>query len=431
MSPTKVLACSRPVKSRRWVTASVLHLLLTLPVLLLLDPSLSAEVLTWERAFSRFLERNPTVLAEKEKLEIARGRLRQADVLPNPTLVYSQEGYPLGQPDVNFLGDQEFFIGGRQRLELGGKRERRVELAQLELEAEQTRYSDFLRLKRREVGRLFVVAGFAQQRESLLEKCHETYGRLREVHRKRLELGEVSPLAQMKIDVEKLGYLAVLAAANRELLSAWRELATLIVWDGREIPSFSILEIPASGSMRVEEMTEVAIRTRPDLAGQRLAERVSNASLRLEKAESVPDLVLGGGYKRDFGFDSFFLGLEIPLPIFDRKEGAIAERAAAVRRESNLSTWREMTVRSEVGRAYEAYRRLQESSQQVDPDLLRNLDRIVEITGLSYQEGEATILEYLDALRTQRDAAVNHSRLLQELQLAFLELEAATGVSLR
>jgi outer membrane protein TolC len=97
----------------------------------------------------------------------------------------------------------------------------------------------------------------------------------------------------------------------------------------------------------------------------------------------------------------------------------------------NLSSWKEMTVRIVVRRAFEVYRRLQESASQVDPGLLQNLDRIVAVTELSYEEGEATILEYLDALRTQRDGAVNYSRLLQELHLSFLELETASGVSLR
>ena len=55
----------------------------------------------------------------------------------------------------------------------------------------------------------------------------------------------------------------------------------------------------------------------------------------------------------------------------------------------NLSSWKEMAVRLEVRRAFEVYRRLQESTSQVDPELLRNLDRIVEVTELSYEEGEA------------------------------------------
>jgi cobalt-zinc-cadmium efflux system outer membrane protein len=397
----------------------------------LVCPLLSAEALTQNDAYSRFVERNPGVKAEREKLEIARGRLRQAGVLPNPTLVYGQEGYPIGEPDTSLFEDQEFLIGARQRFELGGKRDKRLELAQLELEAQQARYNDFLRLRRREVGRLFAATHFIQTRKSLLARCQDTYERLREVHRKRLEMGEVSPLAQMKIDVEGLAYLAELAVADRQLLSSWTELAALIVWESREIPTLSIENVPASASFSEDAVIETAIRTRPDLSAQRLEEQISDASLELEKAESLPDLTLAGGYKRDFGFNSFFFGLELPLPVFDRREGAIAERSAAVRRETNLTSWKEMMIRSEVRRAFEVYRKLQESSQQVDFQLLENLDRIVEVTELSYEEGESTILEYLDALRTQRDAAVNYGRLLQELYLSFLELEAAAGVSLR
>ena len=96
-----------------------------------------------------------------------------------------------------------------------------------------------------------------------------------------------------------------------------------------ETPTFTIEDIPAPASFKVEEITGIAIETRPDLVSQGLAVRISDAALQLEKAESVPDLTVGGGYKRDFGFNSFFLGLELPLPIFDRRKGAIAEKTAA------------------------------------------------------------------------------------------------------
>jgi len=431
MLSTRMLVRKKSIESENRPAVLGLRLLSGLLVLVLVCPLLQAEELTSKEAFSRFVERNPGVTAERERLEIAQARLQQAGMLPNPTLVYAQEGYPIGVSDLEFFEDQEFLIGARQRFELGGKRGKRLDLAQLELEAEQARYNDFLRLQRREVGRLFTSTRFAQTLKGLLEECLHTYERLREVHRKRLEMGEVSTLAQMKIDAEHLGYLAELAVADRELVSSWRELAALIVWESGEIPTFTIEDIPVPASLNLEEITGIAVRTRPDLVRQGLAERVADASLQLEKAESVPDLTVGGGYKRDFGFNSFFLGLELPLPIFDRREGAIAEKTAAVRREMNLSSWKEMTVRIEVRRAFEVYRGLQESTSQVDPELLRNLDRIVEVTELSYEEGEATILEYLDALRTQRDGAVNHSRLLQELHLSFLELEAASGGSLR
>jgi hypothetical protein len=54
----------------------------------------------------------------------------------------------------------------------------------------------------------------------------------------------------------------------------------------------------------------------------------------------------------------------------------------------------------------------------------------VTITAVSYQQGEAGILEYLDALRAQRDVLLEFDQLSEELQLARLELEASVGTSL-
>ena len=74
--------------------------------------------LTLEAAYSRFLDRSPLVAAEKEKLQMARGRLRQAQVWTNPTVNFTQEGYPVARPESTF-DDQEFLLWATQEFELG------------------------------------------------------------------------------------------------------------------------------------------------------------------------------------------------------------------------------------------------------------------------------------------------------------------------
>ena len=386
--------------------------------------------LTVEAAYSRFLDRSPLVAAEKEKLQMAGGRLRQARVWENPTLNFTQEGYPVGRAESTF-DDQEFLIWATQGFELGGQRGKRRDLAQLELDAEIARYQDFLRRKRLDVSRLFVTAYFASKSRESLERGLAGYRQILETHSRRYEVGEVSGLAQMKIEAEELGYVIQLSRAEREFQSAWNELASMIEWDQEHEPGFSIDGFPQTDLPLSSVFVSRALASRPDLKEHRIEAQAAEAALKVEKAKNIPNLNLGGGYKRDFGQNSFFVGIQLPLPLWDRRQGAIAEKLASSHRQRMLSDWKTTWIRYEVERAYATYSRLLDTSRRLNADFLRKLDRIVEITSLSYQEGEAGILEYLDALRIQRQASLEQNQLLGELHMSRLELEASVGIPLR
>ena len=396
----------------------------------LMLPGAQGQELTLEAAYARFLDKSPLVAAEKEKLQMARGRLRQAPVWENPTVNFSQEGYPVGLPDSSF-DDQEFLIWATQGFELGGQRGKRRDLAQLELDAENARYQDFLRRKRLDVSRLFVRVYFASKSRESLERGLEGYSKILETHSRRYEVGEVSGLAHMKIEAEELGYVIQLSRAEREFQSAWNELASMIVWDEGPVPGFSIDASPSIDLPDSSVFVSLALASRPDLKEHQIETQAAEAALKVEKAKNIPNLNLGGGYKRDFGQNSFFVGVQLPLPVWDRRQGAIAEKLASSHRRRILSDWKTSWIRYEVEAAYAIFSRLLDISRRLNADFLQKLDRIVDITSLSYQEGEAGILEYLDALRTRREASLEQNQLLGELHMARLELEASVGVPLR
>ena len=392
--------------------------------------AVQGQELTVEAAYSRFLDRNPLVAAEKQKLQMAGGRLRQAPVWENPTVNFTQEGYPVGRPGSTF-DDQEFLLWASQEFELGGQRGKRRDLAQLELDAENARYLDFLRRKRLAVSRLFVTVYFASRSRESLQRGLERYSQILETHSRRYEVGEVSGLAQMKIEAEELGYVIQLSRAEREFQSAWNELASMIVWDEGHEPGFSIDGSLPDTLPLSSVFVSRALASRPDLKEHQIEAQAAEAALKVEKAKNIPNLNLGGGYKRDFGQHSFFVGVQIPLPLWDRRQGAIAEKLASSHRQRMLSDWKTTWIRYEVERAYAIYSRLLDTSRRLNADFLQKLDRIVDITSLSYGEGEAGILEYLDALRTRRETSLEQVQLLEELHIARLELEASVGIPLR
>ncbi len=368
--------------------------------------------------------------AEKEKLQALQGRLIQSGAWANPTLNYSQEGYSTGLANTGFFDDQEFLIWASQDFELGGQRGKRHDLAQLQLDAGTSRYQDFIRLKRLEIQRSYVRLFYSSKRKESLRSALERYEKIRDAHRRRYELGEVSGLAQMKIEAEELGHLVELARAEREFQTSWAQFASLIAWEGTTLPQLSLAETQQAQLPDPSVLIRRAIESRPDLKAQQLETLVAEAAVAVEKSKNVPNLNLGGGYKRDSGQNSFYFGVRVPLPIWDRRTGAIAEKLATSRRQGMLKNWKEAWIRNEVQLAHSVFTELLEASRRLGPGFLQKLDQTVEITALSYQAGEAGILEFIDALRTRRSAFLAQNRLLEELHMAELELEASVAAPL-
>ena len=65
-----------------------------------------------------------------------------------------------------------------------------------------------------------------------------------------------------------------------------------------------------------------------------------------------------------------------------------------------------------MDRAYQVYRTQQSHVERIQDDLLGRADTALEVTRQSYQEGEASLIDYLDALRVRLDTSLCYYELL-------------------
>lgn len=385
-------------------------------------------ILTLEEVQQLYLSRSREVEAERQRIEMARGELQQAGLSPNPQFNYSQEGLPLGQEDTTF-DDQEFIIALTQKLELGGKRSHRREAARLRLEVAKAGFDDWLRQRQAQLKETFSRTYFAERKRDLARQHLDSYREIREIHRHRYQAGDVSGLSQLRLDLEEVRFLSTVNQAETDFTSAWADLAVFITWSETDLPR---LEMPVSrlGGTSLEELKALAYRSRPDLKVLISQNAEMEERIRLEESQRVPDLVVGGGYKRDFGINSFYAALQLPIPLFDRNRGAIYRARAGLRRVENLRLWKRVQIAAQVERAYNTYRAQQSHVNRIQNDLLTRAERTLEVTRQSYQEGEASLTDYLDTLRVRLDASLSYYDLLFQLQRARIELEKVAGTEL-
>lgn len=386
--------------------------------------------LTLEEAEQLYLARNPELQAVKERIDAAGGRYQQAGLWPNPQLNFSEEGLPLGADDIRFFSDQEFIVWGTQRLELGGKRHHRKEVAQTGIEITRADLEDYTRLGKARVQEAYLRAAFSQKIVSFAQQQLDSYYRLRETHQQRFEAGDVSGLSQMRIDLEELRFLSSLNQAKTDFNTAWSKLAALIAWPEPGPASLRWQQTEETLTLSLEQLKELAEQTRPDLASLSLREKQAQQQVDLEKAQRVPDLTLGGGYKSDFGVNSFYASVTLPLPLFDRNQGSIHQAAAELRRAQNQLLWKKIMIRSEVERSYQNYQEQQSIVTRLKRDLLQRTDTVLEATRASYEEGESILTDYLDALRVRLDASLSFYEILFQLERSRIQLEQAVGAKI-
>jgi cobalt-zinc-cadmium efflux system outer membrane protein len=169
---------------------------------------------------------------------------------------------------------------------------------------------------------------------------------------------------------------------------------------------------------------------REELRAASLAREEAALRQRVERAGVVGDWLVQGGTKHTSGILTAQLGLSLPLPVFNRNEGA-RERAVNAVREAEAS-WRlaHLTVSGEVLAAAEQVLRLEALADRLARTAAAG-DTIAASARVAYTEGHMTLLELLDAQRAAADARVTAQQFRADLVQARLLLARVVGAPLR
>lgn len=310
-------ACARPPKAGLDAKRTLATLRQSRPEIPGGDLAAALTALTWKE--------HPDLDQAKAELEAAKAGIRTAKAIPNPSFGFSAtkaEGVP--QPWT-------LAYGLSIPIELGGKRGLRVRQARLRVQAAQLQVADTAWKLRS--GVRATLLDWQQAREASRAADHVAALRedLLRLQDRRLALGEIgapehaaSALAAQGAEAARLVALEQLRrAASAVALAAGIPLPALQPrLDAEALPDLAPLPAPL-----VPQAAEALIH-RLDVRRVLLAWDQNETALDQELAQRVPNLQLGPGYKFDQGVKKWVLGLTVGLPIFDRRQGPIAEAVA-------------------------------------------------------------------------------------------------------
>jgi cobalt-zinc-cadmium efflux system outer membrane protein len=387
--------------------------------------------LTIEQAVAYALQHNQELMAAALQIRAGSEATRQAGKLPNPELGVETENFG-GRDDRTGFDGAETTISVNQLVELGGKRQKRQQLAALAEEEAVWEY----RQKRLELvaaaNLAFIEILVSQQRVVLATEQLNLSEQLLQTVTARVEAGKVSPIEATKARVALTNSRIFLEKCERELAVNRRNLTSL--W-GNGAPLFTA----ADGVLRVSDRGLPApdalnsgLLSHPDLGlfAARIKQR--DAQLALARAGRVPDITVSGGVRnyQETNDHAFVAALSMPLQIFDRNDGNIGEaghRLTGARKEMEAARIR---LEAELNQSYQRLVSATAEADVLEKEVLPAAQTAFAAVQEGYRQGKFNYLDVLDAQKTLFEVTMSHLDSLHACQTAFVEVKRLAGPDL-
>jgi len=392
--------------------------------------------LTWEQIKSKFEATNPTLKAAQLSIDESRAAEITAYLRPNPDFSLTADGLQVSKnngywrplngvvvtPSFSYLHERK------------NKRELRLETAKLSTDVAASTYSD------QERGLLFNLrSGFVQtlQAKAVLDNARENlayWDRELGVNRTRFNAGDLAQLDLDRLELQRAQFEADYEAAYVSLRTAKIQLMMLLN-ERTPLESFDVTgPFDFNENLRpLEEFRNIALETRPDLKGAVQNVELAKASHQHAVANGSTDPTFGIWYSHNPSFSNPYANetmggsVSIPLRIFDRNQGEKARTQLDISRNERLRDATQAQIFSDVDSAYWT---LLQNLNTLKPYKAKYLPLAIVVRdrmSFSYQNGGASLLDFLDAEKSYRDTRLAYLNLVGSYLTAAAQMNMAAG----
>jgi cobalt-zinc-cadmium efflux system outer membrane protein len=378
------------------------------------------ESVTLEEALNLFGQNSPELQLARSRLRAALGGIRQERALPNPQIGVTHEA----------LGDySESYFNLTQQVDFLWETGNRGAWAEaLESRARAQFLADSVQLVSA-VRRAYIDAWESRETVEAYRQSDDVMGELLASAEARFSEGDLAGYDLRRLRLETLQFRRRTALAEFDLEEAERRLGSFLVdSDGSRRFSVEGLGLTDMNRRLEGDLLARALTNRPEARSAESFVDALEAATGLAKSSVLRGTSVTGGFKRQAdGLEGVFLGLEIPLPVADRKKGAVdAARAEVFAAESEVDLLRRAISR-QVSLAASRLQIAQRQQQLLGPTGVQEAQELLAIARLSFAEGEMRAVDLLDATRAFVEARLLESQVQGDLWKAYFELEQAVG----
>src|SRR6267143_6259116 len=404
---------------------------LSLLVMVCLPPGLFAQQgFTWQQIRDKFEASNPTLGAARIGIDESRAQEITAHLRPNPGFTTTLDQInPFTTNPYRPLANGLPIVSGSYLHERQHKRELRTASAQKTTSIAISQLADQERILLFNLRNAFLQT---LQQKALLTLATENlayYDRLLAVSDERFKAGDIAKIDLTRLQLQRIQFQADLQTAEVNLRTAKINLLTLLN-DRTPVERFDITG-PFDFTEQIatlDEFRRIAVENRPDLraAAQFVDKAQTDHRLAIANGSTDPTFGLDYGYNpplnRYVGFN-----ISIPLRISDRNQGEKLRTQLDIGRNARL---REATLAQVFSDVDSAFATLTSNVNLLRPYKERYLAQSLQVRdtiSFSYQQGAASLLDFLNAQNDYRTTQRAYLTLIGSYLTAAAQLNLAVG----
>jgi cobalt-zinc-cadmium efflux system outer membrane protein len=411
----------------RWVLIGLSSLLVALGAPSLVAGQPPANRLSLDEALQLALRQNPSLMAQQAAMFATKAGETTAALRPNPRLNFLAEQFRPGGSEQ----DAQYTVNVGQPIELGGKRQRRIDSARAATQVAAYQLDDLRRQITLQVKSAFAGVLIAREQLALADANLKTLDDTERIQRLRAQKGDISELELLRIQVQRFTFERDAADARQALAAARIALRT------------------AAGSVNIAEDFEVAgdlgfkdisldrmvlmrraLDNRPDLRAAEADRERARADHRLARANAWWDITPQLEYQRIGPDNTFGFGFSLPIRIFDRNQGEIARTQAEITRVDAVREATALQLLAALDTDRETALTQRERVISLRDVYLPKATKARDTVEFAYRRGGQSLLDFLDAQRSYRETALAHLQALGAYLGALYQLEADVGAPL-
>lgn len=390
-------------------------------LVLIAAPIANAEPLTLKEALRLTEAHSPALTAAEAQTRGAQAALNTALAYPNPEIELASGTSRPRQ--IGGTSGRNEMLGLSQQFELPSLRAARRQGAEAGIVSGAAALGDARLNQRSAVKQAFYDVLRRQEEARLAAENHALLLQIRNRVKIKVEVGESPRYELVKSEAEALAAESAARSAELRVTQARDRLRALI-----GAPLAETFEVAAEPPLAAD-LPELAELRRDLLARQPLLKvaeaetQRAQARLEQERASRLPQPTIKLSTERDPDMNQWRVGVVLPLPLWNRREGPIGEAVAGVHRAEAEARQIHLGLLAALDQAYSRYQIAKRQVQTFESGLMKEAENAMKVAEAAYRFGERGILDYLDAQRVLRTTRVDFLNARYELQAALIEIE--------
>jgi len=400
------------------------------------NSAFAQKALTWQEVKTQFEAVNPTLQAAQASIDESRAAEITAFLRPNPEFSLTADGLQVGAnqgvwrplsgvletPGVSYLHERRH------------KRELRRDSARESTAVAESGYTDQERTLLFDLRTAFVNT---LQAKAVLQNARENlayWDRELKVNRDRYNAGDLALVDLNRLELQRVQFESDFQTAVVNLRTAKIQLLALLN-SRTPIDQFDVAGPYdfAEAMPPMEELRDAALESRPDLKAAIQNVELAKINHQLAVANGSTDPTYSLWYSHNPSFANPFANqtiggsVSIPLRIFDRNQGEKARTQIDIGRNERLREAVQAGVFSDVDSAYVTLVSTLNLLRPYRDKYLKLAEDTRDRVSRAYQNGGASLLDYLDAEKAFRDTRLAYLNLIGAYLTAAAQINQAVG----